>query len=185
MKKACCIGIFSFLCAAAVCGQERGEEVVTLMKQSETIAGHWNQIRQLENQIQNAENQIDSLRNAWREVCENYLEGEYGTREGFNELLRLTIREIDGEDLYRRLEKALKDIPENGSRPSPVPSEERKSKPEKEPGPIQDPLQDEKPIVEDDENGLKEPERKDGIGKDGSGLSINGLEGKIGGGQKK
>ena len=175
MKKVCCIGAFSFLCAAAVCGQERGEEVDVLMKQSETIADCWTQIRQLEKQVRETEQRIDSLSKVWKKVCDGYLSSGYQTREGLEKLLQQTNKDIDGEDLYRRLEEALENAPEGegGSMPSPVRKDERKPEPEKE------------PEEEDSGNELKSPERERRGGKDGSGFPAGSLEEKTKGGQKK
>ena len=174
MKKVCCIGAFSFLCAVAVCGQERGEEV-DLIGQSETIAEYWRQIWHMEDQIREVEQRIDSLSKVWRKVCDDYLSSGYQTREGLEKLLQQTNRDIDGEGLYRRLEEALENAPEGegGPMPSPVRKDERKPEPEKE------------PEEEDSGNELKSPERERRGGKDGSGFPAGSLEEKTKGGQKK
>lgn len=174
MKKVCCIGAFSFLCAVAVCGQERGEEV-DLIGQSETIAEYWRQIWHMEDQIREVEQRIDSLSKVWRKVCDDYLSSGYQTREGLEKLLQQTNRDIDGEGLYRRLEEALKNTPEGeeGVMPLPVRTEEGKPEPEKE------------PEEEDSGNELKSPERERRGGKDGSGFPAGSLEEKTKGGQKK
>lgn len=110
-------------CTLTAFGQNNTSEqnLHAIVQVSHEIDSLFNQIEKLKRDTSLFHGQLESFKKQWKESCENYIKNASTlTESDFDWLIANTRPNLDGEDLFKRLEDAKKNLASEEKTPVPL-----------------------------------------------------------------